>query len=98
MTKKAMPEDYETFDVTQAPCIAIRESDLRAGGWIREKEAANVLSDENVALRTVLGRLLELDDSRPIDTTWWRRHWDEALTEAKALLGSTYPKKKDPRP
>jgi hypothetical protein len=87
MSKKPFPEGYETFDVTRTPCIAIHERDLRDGGWIREKDAANVLSDENVALRTVLGKLLKLDKERPIDPIYWRKWWDEARAEAEAILG-----------
>jgi hypothetical protein len=89
MSKKPLPQDYETFDVTDAPCIAIRERDLRAGGWIREKDAANVLSEENVELRTVLGKLLGLDAKRPAGTTFWKwkKWWDEAVAEATAILG-----------
>jgi hypothetical protein len=98
VSKKTLPDDYETFEMTNAPIIAIRECDLRASGWIREKEAANVLSDENVVLRSVLGRLLELDASRPVDPTWWRPHWEEVLTEAKKLLGGTYPRKTPVQP
>jgi len=92
MSKKPFPAGYETFDVSVTPCIAIHESDLRAGGWIREKDAANVLSDENVALRVVLTKLLELDAKRPADTTFWARWWDETVAEAKTLLGGTYPR------
>ncbi len=35
-----------------------------------------------------LATLLKLDDERPADTTWWRRHWNEAKQRAVAALGS----------
>lgn len=86
------PAGYEVFDVTKTPMIAVHEADLRAAGWIREKDAANVLSNENEALRKVLARLLELDHDRPANPLYWRDWWKKAKEEAFALLGSSYPK------
>ncbi len=41
------------------------------------KEMAEALTD-----------LLRLDATRPVDTTWWRRHWDDAKLRATNALGA----------
>lgn len=56
------------------------------------------LYEQNVLLRDALKALLDLDDKRPVDPTWWRRHWDDARERAKALLAQAAPLRKDPRP
>ncbi len=54
--------------------------------------------EQNVLLRAALRKLLDLDEQRPADPTWWRKWWDEACAEAEILLGGARPKKKDTRP
>lgn len=44
------------------------------------------LYDEKVQLQEALTELLDLDARRPIETTWWRKWWDEARARAEALL------------
>ncbi|RPH54299.1 MAG: hypothetical protein EHM84_02085 [Lysobacterales bacterium] len=56
------------------------------------------LYTENTRLRTVLKELLDLDDRRPIDPVFWRRHWDEARARAKASLGGEVLEKLEEQP
>lgn len=53
---------------------------------------------ENVRARNVLKELLELDDARPVDPTFWRKWWNEARDRAIAVLGSEYLPKKGRAP
>jgi len=47
------------------------------------------LYTEKTKLAESLTELLDLDDRRPADITWWRKWWNEARERAEALLAGS---------